>query len=44
MVAAASPFIGQGENAMLVRPFIADMTKSEIHQIMTSGFATVAGK
>eukprot|EP01113_Clastostelium_recurvatum_P023368 TRINITY_DN2790_c0_g1_i5.p1 TRINITY_DN2790_c0_g1~~TRINITY_DN2790_c0_g1_i5.p1 ORF type:complete len:570 (+),score=159.69 TRINITY_DN2790_c0_g1_i5:76-1785(+) len=43
VVAAASPFIGQGENAMLVRPFINHMTKSEIHQIMTSGFATISG-
>jgi len=43
VVAAASPFIGQGENALLVRPFVKDMTKSEIHQIMTSGFATISG-
>jgi len=43
VVAAASPFIGQGENALLVRPFIKDMTKSEIHQIMASGFATISG-
>lgn len=43
MVAAASPFIGQGENALFVRPFIKDMTKSEIHQIMASGFATISG-
>jgi nucleoside permease NupC len=43
VVAAASPFIGQGENALLVRPFVKDMTKSEIHQIMASGFATISG-
>lgn len=43
VVAAASPFIGQGESAMLVRPFVPHMTKAEIHQIMTSGFATIAG-
>jgi CNT family concentrative nucleoside transporter len=43
VVAAASPFLGQGENAVLVRPFIKDMTKSELHQVMTSGFATIAG-
>lgn len=42
-MAAASPFIGQGENALLVRPFVKDMTRSEIHQIMTSGFATISG-
>jgi len=43
VVAAASPFVGQGESAMLVRPFINHLTLAEIHQIMTSGFATIAG-
>jgi CNT family concentrative nucleoside transporter len=43
VVAAATPFIGQGESAMLVRPFIPYMTKAEIHQIMTCGFATISG-
>lgn len=43
VVAAASPFIGQGESAMLIRPFIPHLTKAEIHQVMCSGFATIAG-
>ncbi|KAJ5225766.1 hypothetical protein N7468_006991 [Penicillium chermesinum] len=43
VVAAASPFIGQGESAMLVRPFVPHLTMAEIHQIMTSGFATISG-
>jgi CNT family concentrative nucleoside transporter len=43
VVASASPFIGQGESAMLIRPFVAHLTKAEIHQVMTSGFATIAG-
>ncbi|KAK6196537.1 hypothetical protein LQW54_011426 [Pestalotiopsis sp. IQ-011] len=43
VVAAATPFIGQGESAMLVRPFIPHLTKAEIHQVMTCGFATIAG-
>ncbi|KAH7312763.1 Na+ dependent nucleoside transporter C-terminus-domain-containing protein [Stachybotrys elegans] len=43
VVAAATPFIGQGESAMLVRPFVPYMTKAEIHQIMTCGFATISG-
>ncbi|KAJ5206287.1 Na dependent nucleoside transporter [Penicillium cf. griseofulvum] len=43
VVAAASPFIGQGESAMLIRPFIAHLTMAELHQIMCSGFATIAG-
>ncbi|CAG8345092.1 unnamed protein product [Penicillium nalgiovense] len=43
VVAAASPFIGQGESAMLIRPFIAHLTMAEMHQVMCSGFATIAG-
>ena len=43
VVAAATPFIGQGESALLVRPFVAHMTDAEIHQIMTCGFATISG-
>lgn len=43
VVAAASPFIGQGESAMLIKPFVAHLTKAELHQIMTSGFATISG-
>ncbi|KAI4232497.1 MAG: hypothetical protein L6R40_007394 [Gallowayella cf. fulva] len=43
VVAAASPFIGQGESAMLIKPFVAHLTQAELHQVMTSGFATIAG-
>ncbi|OBT41763.1 hypothetical protein VE00_07985 [Pseudogymnoascus sp. WSF 3629] len=43
VVAAASPFVGQGESAVLIRPFIPHLTDAELHQIMTSGFATIAG-
>ncbi|GAB1318315.1 Concentrative nucleoside transporter C-terminal domain-containing protein [Madurella fahalii] len=43
VVAAATPFIGQGESAMLIRPFMDHLTMAEIHQIMTCGFATIAG-
>ncbi|XP_014558338.1 hypothetical protein COCVIDRAFT_36328 [Bipolaris victoriae FI3] len=43
VVASASPFIGQGESAMLIRPFVAHLTMAEIHQVMCSGFATIAG-
>ncbi|KAK4151718.1 Sodium/nucleoside cotransporter 2 [Chaetomidium leptoderma] len=43
VVAAATPFIGQGESAMLIRPFMDYLTMAEIHQIMTCGFATIAG-
>lgn len=43
VVAAATPFIGQGESAMLIKPFVAHLTMAELHQIMCSGFATIAG-
>ncbi|KAL2752445.1 hypothetical protein ACRALDRAFT_2066623, partial [Sodiomyces alcalophilus JCM 7366] len=43
VVAAATPFIGQGESALLVRPFVPHMTRAELHQILTCGFATISG-
>jgi concentrative nucleoside transporter, CNT family len=43
VVAAASPFLGIGESAMLVQPFLPLMTRAEMHQVMASGLATVAG-
>ncbi|KAI8873011.1 hypothetical protein GQ42DRAFT_160845 [Ramicandelaber brevisporus] len=43
VVAAASPFVGQGESALLVQPFVEHLTDSEIHSVMTSGFSTIAG-
>lgn len=43
VVAAASPFIGQGESACLVKPYVDLMTESELHLTMTSGFSTIAG-
>lgn len=41
--AAGNIFLGQTEAPLLVRPFIKDMTESELHAIMTGGFATIAG-
>lgn len=41
VIAAASPFIGQGESACLVKPFVDLMTPSELHLAMTSGFSSV---
>jgi CNT family concentrative nucleoside transporter len=43
VVAAGSPFIGQGESAALVKPYVDIMTPSEIHLTMTSGFSTISG-
>lgn len=37
VVAASSPWIGQGESACLVRPFVDLATESEIHLFMASG-------
>ena len=33
----------QTEAPLLIRPFLKDMTASEIHAVMTGGFATIAG-
>jgi CNT family concentrative nucleoside transporter len=41
--AAANIFIGQTEAPLVIRPYIAGMTKSELHAVMCGGFATVAG-
>ncbi|EDV25882.1 uncharacterized protein TRIADDRAFT_24158 [Trichoplax adhaerens] len=41
--AAGNIFVGQTEAPLLVRPFLAKMTKSELHAVMTGGFATIAG-
>ena len=43
MSAAGNIFIGQTEAPLLVRPFMKDMTSSELHAVMTGGFATIAG-
>jgi CNT family concentrative nucleoside transporter len=39
----ANIFVGQTEAPLLVKPFLAGMTKSELLTIMVGGFATVAG-
>ncbi len=41
--AAGNIFVGQTEAPLLVRPFLEKMTMSELHVVMTGGFATVAG-
>jgi len=41
--AAGNIFVGQTEAPLLVKPFIATMTRSELMAVMTGGFATVAG-
>ncbi|HEY3242207.1 MAG TPA: nucleoside transporter C-terminal domain-containing protein [Phycisphaerae bacterium] len=39
---AANVFLGQTEAPLLVRPYIAGMTRSELMAVMTGGFATIA--
>lgn len=41
--ATANIFIGQTEAPLVVRPYIGEMTSSELFAVMTGGFATVAG-
>ncbi|CAH2294240.1 solute carrier family 28 member 3 [Pelobates cultripes] len=31
------------ESPLLIRPYLKDLTRSEIHAVMTAGFATIAG-
>ncbi|XP_054692724.1 sodium/nucleoside cotransporter 2 isoform X2 [Grus americana] len=40
---AGNIFVGQTEAPLLIRPYLADMTHSEIHAVMTGGFSTIAG-
>jgi len=43
LVVAANVFIGMTEAPLVVRPYIARMTRSELMAMMTGGFATIAG-
>ncbi len=40
---AASIFMGQTEAPLTIRPFLADMTRSELMTIMTAGMAHISG-
>jgi len=39
----ANIFVGQTEAPLLIKPFLEDMTISELHAVMIGGFATIAG-
>nr|XP_061803942.1 solute carrier family 28 member 3-like [Nerophis lumbriciformis] len=41
--AAANIFLGQTETPLLIRPYICELTMSEMHAVMTGGFASIAG-
>lgn len=43
LAAAANIFIGQTEAPLIIRPYLARMTRSEIMTLMTAGMATIAG-
>ncbi|MEM6265725.1 MAG: nucleoside transporter C-terminal domain-containing protein [Bacteroidota bacterium] len=43
LAAAGNIFLGQTESPFLVRPYLENMTRSEIMCLMTGGMATIAG-
>ena len=43
LAAAGNVFLGQTEAPLLVKPYLAGMTKSEMMCLMTGGMATIAG-
>ncbi|MDO6704865.1 NupC/NupG family nucleoside CNT transporter [Photobacterium sp. 1_MG-2023] len=43
LVATSNIFLSQGESPLVVRPFLASMTRSELFAVMVGGMASVAG-
>lgn len=43
LAAAANIFMGQTEAPLVIKPYLARMTRSEIMALMTGGMATIAG-
>lgn len=43
LAAAANIFVGQTEAPLVVKPYLAGMTRSELMALMTGGMATIAG-
>ncbi|KAI0243279.1 Solute carrier family 28 member 3 [Lamellibrachia satsuma] len=41
--AAGNIFIGLGVSLLMIRPLVKTMTRSELHAVLTSGMATIAG-
>lgn len=41
--AAANIFVGQTEAPLVIRPYVGEMTLSELNAVMVGGFATIAG-
>lgn len=40
---AANIFVGQTEAPLIIKPYLSTLTMSELHAVMTGGFATIAG-
>ena len=40
---SANIFVGQIEAPLIIKPFVKDLTQSELMAVMTGGFATIAG-
>jgi CNT family concentrative nucleoside transporter len=43
LAVSANVFVGMVESPLFIRPYLKDMTRSEIFTIMTCGMATIAG-
>lgn len=43
LAAAANVFVGQTEAPLIIKPYIAGMTRSELTALMVGGMATIAG-
>jgi len=43
LAAGVTPFLGMGEAAIIIKGFIPELTRAEIHQVLTAGFATISG-
>ncbi|XP_075535479.1 putative transporter YutK [Dermacentor variabilis] len=40
---ACNIYLGMIDSAVLLRPYLAQLTRSELHAVMTCGFATISG-
>lgn len=43
MAAAANVLVGHTEAPLVIRPYVANMTRSELNALMVGGFATISG-
>ena len=43
MAAAANVLVGHTEAPLVIRPYVANMTRSELNALMVGGFSTISG-